>query len=150
LADRLEELGAPTDRATVARTENGTRGLSLDDALLYCAAVGAPFLSMVTITDNGAPVAVTPAQPLSPYDCRQWLRGNVPWRDEDERTYLTEVPDDEWVLYQKRGLRDMVLDFQRLLSALAHDLDVLPDNGETREQLIDRIAARLGLLRKEP
>jgi hypothetical protein len=143
LAERLADLGLPTDRATVARTETLQRGLSLDDALASAAEVGASPINMMLHTDDGALVAVTPNTHLESYDARQWARGNFELRAEDERTYRTEVPADEWVAFQRRGLNGVVEDTSRLVRA------VVEDDGDAIVRLIDQINGQLDMIRRE-
>lgn len=142
LADRLAELGAPVDRATIARTENGTRGLSLDDALLYALAVGAAPVGMMTITEDGAPVDVAPALQLQPSDARDWIRGNLSLYDQDARTYASEIADDEWIAYQKNMLGSVVAEINLLARAYAADDD------EAISRQIEQVNAGLDMLRR--
>ena len=142
LADRLAELGAPTDRATIARTESGSRGLSLDDALAYSYAVGAAPVGMFTISDDGNPVTLAPNVTLTAVEARHWIRGQFVPRAADERVYVTEVADEEWVAYQKAGLRDVVDDVQRLVNAVG------VDDKDGILQAIDRLNAGLEQLRR--
>lgn len=100
MADRLAEMGNPTDRATLARTETRTRGLSLDDAVAYSAALGASFIHMVCPLDPAEPVAVAPKLVLPAGHVRDWMRAKRVIRPEDKRTFLTEAPEEEWIARQ--------------------------------------------------
>jgi transcriptional regulator with XRE-family HTH domain len=152
LADRLGELGAPTDRATIARTENNNRGLSLDDALLYALAVGAAPANMITITEDGGPIALAPKLSVMPVEARYWIRGSailggpLPLSG-DDRTYATEVSDEEWVALQKYAMRGVIDDVQRLVNAVGAR-DATPEEKDTIGELIDRINASLEQLQR--
>jgi hypothetical protein len=111
--------------------------------LLYSAAVGAPPISMTTITEDGAPIMVAPNLELSPYEARQWMHGNL-WLDpRDERTYLTEVSEEEWVVYQKHHLRDLLDEVQRLVGAVVgEDRDAIADQIDEINAILDRLRRR--------
>jgi transcriptional regulator with XRE-family HTH domain len=143
LADRLAELGAPTDRATIARTETRQRGVSLDDAFLYAAAVGASPLTMTTVSAEGNPIAIAPNLHHTPYDTRDWIRGNLELRPEDARTYQTEVPEEDWIARQRHFLSGAIYDVNRLVRAFADD------NRDDIPRLIDQINTQLTMLATE-
>jgi transcriptional regulator with XRE-family HTH domain len=117
LADRLAEMGEPVDRATIARTETGARGVYLDDAVAYAAALGASFLHMVVPLGNDQPVIVAPNLVVSPIAARQWMRAQAPLRPEDQRTLVTESPDDEWVGRQNVLVNVLLEKVQSLIDA---------------------------------
>ncbi len=96
LADRLAALGAPTDRATVARTENSTRGLSLDDMLLYAAALDVSPLHLFIPLEDDQEIQVTPTLSVPAARARKWVRGHDPLPNQDPKTYRTELPRAEW------------------------------------------------------
>jgi transcriptional regulator with XRE-family HTH domain len=121
LAKRLGELGAPVDRATVARTEGGTRGLSLDDALLYAAALGVAPVYLFTPVDSTPELVVAPELVINPIIARQWMRGLAALREEDNRTYFSEIPTEEWVAQQKRGVHHLLGLVQAFVEAAADD-----------------------------
>lgn len=101
LADRLAELGEPTDRATLARTETRQRGLSLDDAMAYAAALGVAFVHMVCPLENEREVVVASDMVVPARQLREWVRGRVVLDPgDDERTFLAEAPKDEWIARQ--------------------------------------------------
>jgi transcriptional regulator with XRE-family HTH domain len=104
LADRLSELGAPLDRAGIARLENGNRGISLDDAITLTVALGAQFMHMIIPLNRNAEMALAPALTVRSSEARQWFRGMAWFREEDRRTYFTEVPDDELLAMRERSV----------------------------------------------
>ena len=78
MANRLAEMGEPIDRATLARTESEARGLSLDDALLYAAALDASPVGLLFPKDDDAPVALGPQFRVRSEYARRWLMGLAP------------------------------------------------------------------------
>jgi transcriptional regulator with XRE-family HTH domain len=78
MANRLAEMGEPIDRATLARTESGARGLALDDALLYAAALDASPVGLLFPEDDEAPVALGPKFRVRSAYARRWLMGLAP------------------------------------------------------------------------
>ena len=107
LADRLEALGAKTDRATIARTESGSRGIALDDALLYATALNVPLTVLITGPGEN-PIAVAPKRTATPAEVRDWLKGENPLEGEHKRTYFTEteqVSDEDWLIERHPATR---------------------------------------------
>ncbi len=119
LAERLDELGAGADRATVARTENGKRGITLDNAVTYCAALGAPLLYMI-VGVKVEPVAIAPGLRVSGGEARRWARGMAALRPEDDRTYITEVPEADYLAGYRAGLSVLLNLVQDLVDAAAN------------------------------
>lgn len=95
MADRLAEMGNPTDRATVARTESRSRGVSLDDALAYTAALGPSLVHMVTPLGDDDQVAIAGDYIVPAPTLRRWMKDQWPLRPEDARTFAFERPDHE-------------------------------------------------------
>ncbi len=143
LAKRLGELGAPVDRATVARTEGGARGLSLDDALVYAAAVGVAPVNLFTPVNSTPALVVAPELVVDPILARQWIRGLAALRQEDARTYFSEIPTEEWVAQQKRGVQHLLGLVQAFVEAAGADdrqrmADLVDDmNAELERQRTD-------------
>jgi transcriptional regulator with XRE-family HTH domain len=118
LAERLRELGAPMDRATLARTEGGKRGLSLDEALTISAALGpSPLHMFVPLRDE--PVQLAPELVTRPRIVRQWVRGQGSLREEDNRTYSAEVSDEDWARRNDVTVAFVYSKMQNALDALA-------------------------------
>ena len=159
LADRLAEIGAATDRATVARTETGARGISLDDAITYTAALGSQFIHMV-VGVTGGDVALAPGLEASDVTARRWLRGQLSLQEEhealqgDERTYWSEIPEEEWLAQQRFGIGMLLRQVEGLVNAaVAEDregmlLAIDSVNAELERQRAD--AERQKLLEQRP
>jgi transcriptional regulator with XRE-family HTH domain len=107
LADRLAELGTKMDRATVARTESLARGISLDEAFTLCAALGIAPVFAFFPHGHGTQVEIAPELTVDAGHAQAWLRGELPLRREDERVFMEEVPEREWIL-QRKGLADLL------------------------------------------
>jgi transcriptional regulator with XRE-family HTH domain len=119
LAARLGELGVPVNRATVARTETGTRGITLDDALLYAAALGPSPVNMFLPLRSDDPVELAPNLSVRSDKVRRWARGQGPLREEDQRTYFTEASDEEWARRNDVTLAFVLSKVQDAIDALA-------------------------------
>lgn len=144
LAKRLGELGAPVDRATVARTEGGTRGLSLDDALLYAAALGVAPVYLFTPVGTSPTIVVAPQLVVDPIRVRHWMRGNSKLTDEDDaRTYFSEVPTEVWVAQQRRGVQHLLGLVQAFVDAAGDD------DREQMGEVLDDMNAELDRQRTE-
>jgi transcriptional regulator with XRE-family HTH domain len=95
LADRLRNLGAPIDRASVARLETGKRGLSVDEAMRLAAALNVAPVHLLVDPDGDEPVQATPTDQLTPAEARDWIRGAMPLVSQDPRGYRMNVPRAE-------------------------------------------------------
>lgn len=96
LAAALNELGAQTDRAAVAKVELGKRGLALDEAFLYALVLDVAPVHLFTPIDSDEPIGLGPNVQCSPSEMRAWIRGQAPmFPPQNPRTYFGEVPMDE-------------------------------------------------------
>jgi len=96
LANRLAELGAALHQTAVAKVENGTRKVSLDDAFLFATALEVSPTWLVTMPSGTDPVAVAPKVQCSPAVVRGWLRGAAPLPGHSARAFFSEAPDEVW------------------------------------------------------
>ena len=114
LADLLRDRGVPVDRATVARVETGSRGISVDDLTLFATALGiSPIALLVPLSDDSS-VRVTPNLVTPSGAVREWVRGHRQLPGAESRVFRQEVADSEWVATQNSNYRE--------LRALVHDL----------------------------
>lgn len=131
LADRLAELGEPVDRSTIAKIENGSRQVSLDEALRLAAALEVSPVHLFADSPNEGPAGTkygsAPARPqvrlaaklaVSPREARMWIRGQQPLRGADRKTFYTEVSDEEWVAMQQHGIRFLLDRVNALMDAV--------------------------------
>jgi transcriptional regulator with XRE-family HTH domain len=77
LADRLEELGAPLDRSTIAKVESGKRGVLLDEVFWFAVALDVSPPALVLPRD-AEPVQLAPALEAGSWEALQWFRGLYP------------------------------------------------------------------------
>ena len=96
LADRLRILGAPIDRASLARLETRKRGLSVDEAMRLAAALNVAPVHLLVDPDGDEPVQATPTELLTPKEARDWIRGAQPLVSQDPRGYSANVPRAEF------------------------------------------------------
>jgi transcriptional regulator with XRE-family HTH domain len=136
LADRIRELGGVMDRAAIAKTETGRRGVSLDDALLFAAALNvSPSNLFVPRTGNDL-LAVAPRREVPPSAARHWVRGEWPLAGDDERAFYAQGSDEDWIGLFNTGLFDVVRKVQALVDAAETN-----DRDEMRELVKDLNAA---------
>ncbi|MDQ3756494.1 MAG: hypothetical protein M3394_01430 [Actinomycetota bacterium] len=95
MADRLGSIGEPVDRATIARAESRTRGMSLDDAVAWSVALGPSLLHMIVPLDDEPYLLVAGGVTSDPTTARRWLRGYEALKLEDARTVMAERPASE-------------------------------------------------------
>jgi transcriptional regulator with XRE-family HTH domain len=117
LADRLAELGMPMDRTVIAKLENATRRVTLDEAFALAAALGVSPANLFLPLEAGTDVAIAPKLAVLPRAARAWVRGQQPLHRDDARTFYTEVSDVEWVGMQQSGIRFLLQHIQDLIDA---------------------------------
>lgn len=148
LARRLDAAGYPMGQATIAKLETGERkNVTVDDVLAISWVLSVAPVHMLVPLRGDDPVEITPTLGLDPPTARRWIRGNpmISWMVGDTRAYSVEVPDEDFTLVQKRGIRidqylrhidDMreaeggdeeriLRALDRLLAAVQHDRDEL-------------------------
>ena len=134
VADRLAESGVGLDRAAISKLEADPpqRGLSLDEALAICAALGVSPRAMIFPDDPNDRVMVG-ERFVTGLDGRHWLDGESPLGGTDDRAFFSETADEDWrlsrapdyqtVIHRVRLARDDFLaerpDAGRLLDAMA-------------------------------
>lgn len=143
LCDRLAEVGARTDRATIARTESGERGVSLDDAVLYSAALGASLVHMIIPINGGELLALAPQWEVTPRLARHWVRAESALRPEDGRTLVAEAPEEEWLARQHVFLDLAAAQLRDVVDA------VVDEDRERAADSIDKLNLLLERIRKE-
>ena len=153
LAKRCAELGEPSYRqTTIAKIENGDRGVGLEDVLVLSAALKVPPGWLVTPAERGAEVEVTPALTAAATAVRAWL-GGEPFPgsldDEDERALFAMMPAEELAVFRWPGVAQMRASVRGLCDATADD-----DEDRRRDTMlgqlrmiafnVDRLRAELG------
>ena len=96
LADRIAEHGYEgLDRNVIANLENGRRlTVSVEEWLVLSLALDvAPIHLLVPFTDDRVLVGHWDIEADA---ARDWIRGASPHPAQDERTFRTEVPEQEW------------------------------------------------------
>jgi transcriptional regulator with XRE-family HTH domain len=107
LARRMTEAGYPMDKAAVLRVEKGKRGLSLDEALGFCAVLNVAPAYMLTPPDSTF-IALTDKFGMDAEALREWLQFAL-WN-------WTPAPDED---HFRAGLRDR---FENVAAQLAQAL----------------------------
>jgi len=73
LAARVNEMGVPMTKTAVLRIEKGERGISLDEAVAFAAALNVVFASLLS-PPEGEVIAVTDKMAMNGERFREWLR----------------------------------------------------------------------------
>lgn len=102
LADRLNQIGARTDRTAVAKVESGKRELSLREAFQYAYALHVAPVHLFVPTDSDEPINIGPNLEASPAEVRAWIRGQRPMPFQDPRAYFSTVPENEFPSGEER------------------------------------------------
>jgi transcriptional regulator with XRE-family HTH domain len=106
LADRLHELGAPIDRATISKIETGDRRVTLDETFWFAYALGVSPAALVLPRPARSMVAVTPTTSVTALETLYWLRGvyslaEGEWDEAEERFFAEETLDEEVLAYRR-------------------------------------------------
>ena len=103
LAKKIRAMGVSMDRATIAKIEAGAasgrtkgRKVSIEELLILAAALGVSPIHLLVPLDDESPVAVTPEVTRSARSVRAWIRGQIPLREADARTFYSEAPPNEF------------------------------------------------------
>jgi transcriptional regulator with XRE-family HTH domain len=95
LADRLTEIGYPTERTTVVKIEAGGRrsNAPISDVFAFAVAFGvSPVHLLVPLDDEAEVRIVGVAEPMKAPAARAWIRGRLLLPDADTVAYLSEFP----------------------------------------------------------
>ena len=74
------------------------RNISLEDVLGIAMALGVNPVELIVPQDADILLRIGSAE-ISPQAARDWFRQKQPLRKQDEKTYFTEVPQEEWDRY---------------------------------------------------
>jgi transcriptional regulator with XRE-family HTH domain len=103
LAERVVQIGGPAyDRATISKIENGQRGVSLNEAFIFAAALRVAPINLFVPVKNDLKFELTPMITTTPSYARPWVRGELPLAGLEDKAFWTEVPDEQW---RKRSAR---------------------------------------------
>ena len=95
LAERMNQLGARTDRSVVAKVESGRRAISLEDVFRYALALDVAPVHLIVPIDSTEPIHLAPNLEAAPHEVRAWIRGFRPML-QDPRVYFSRVPRSEF------------------------------------------------------
>src|ERR1039457_2619992 len=84
LAPRLAALDCPIDRSTIAKIESGKRGISLDEAFAFAAALGVSPAALALPRGTATDVRVAPKRTVRGYEAHRWLQGRASLFGDDE------------------------------------------------------------------
>ena len=129
-ADELARLGEPMDRAIIARVETDNRGISLDEAILFAAALGTSLENMIVPSDVGVPgssqtVQIAGKLAVPARDLLLWLKGLQPLRmPEDLGAWFKAMPDGDLRAFLHFGMQPVAQAMHSLIEALGVDYDL--------------------------
>jgi len=92
LARRLQEVGHPINRATIAKIESGARVVTLDEVLVFAVVFDISPLHLIVPEDPTEVVAVTPSVSATAAKLRRWWRGYEALPEQDANLYRTLIP----------------------------------------------------------
>jgi transcriptional regulator with XRE-family HTH domain len=95
LADRLNLLGGRFERTIIAKIENGSRELMLQEAFQFAYALDVAPVHLFVPTDSDDAINIGPNMTATPAEVRAWIRGRYPMF-QDPRHYFTSVPESEF------------------------------------------------------
>jgi transcriptional regulator with XRE-family HTH domain len=105
LSERITALGGRVGRVAITKIEKGQRGLSLDDALLFAAALNVPPAVLWFGLGTVDRVHITPLSEIHPDLAARWLAGEIPLAS-SERIQMGRA---EWEETWKRAARSLQL-----------------------------------------
>jgi transcriptional regulator with XRE-family HTH domain len=101
LADRLREIGRETDRATVARVEQGKTLAALDMVIAIAAALHVPPVHLLVPLSEEETVAITPKLTVDAPAARAWIRGVGLLPGEELLDVWPHLPESEKRAYHR-------------------------------------------------
>jgi transcriptional regulator with XRE-family HTH domain len=156
VARRVAELGGKLHFATLSKVEAGTRGVSLDEALLLAAALqvsAGKLISGEAAATHGQEQAVQVADQLTlnRHQMREWLCGQIYIKldsTSDDPALRDVMPDENWAMTMGVYVESIVGRVQDLLEAI--DRELLEDGDELpadTAKALEAVQAQLGKLR---
>jgi transcriptional regulator with XRE-family HTH domain len=138
LAERLSELGLPTDRTTVLKIEKGettrARNVSLREALAIAAALEVAPVHLIAPLEDDVLVAVTDEHVITAKHLRGWIRAELFLPGGTARGIAAGMPESE--------LRRMFASRIAQAAALTPDERAFVDR--RRKAVLGRVADKLG------
>jgi transcriptional regulator with XRE-family HTH domain len=108
LSERLNELGYPMNRVTLAKIETGgtrARNVTLEEVFAISYALGvSPLFMSVPYSPESRLQVVPVLRPSTPLVARAWLAGGWTLADEDVDFFARELPPDERFIDVMRDL----------------------------------------------
>ncbi len=104
LARELGSVGWTVNRAQVAKSETGTRKISLDEAVNIAWALGLPPALLYLPLGESAEVAIAPEVIVHPDLARKWIAGTEPASHSNQRAHLVgewRSDMDVWWLHDR-------------------------------------------------
>lgn len=149
LAERLDDLGLPLNRVTLAKIEaGGTRAgnTSVEEVLAIAAALSVPPLSLILPLEGERDIAITPSSPVNPFYALNWMLGLEPFAQQGSGGLHVKSHHDTWE-NSRRGLRMAITlnGLTREVRRAASRLDLVqPQQAEQAERNFDLLLMRLG------
>jgi transcriptional regulator with XRE-family HTH domain len=135
LAQRVTEIGVPMGQSMVGRLENGTRTLSLDDAIALALAVGAPLMHLLSVGRDER-LALAPKVHVDAEQAYKWFLGL-------EGAPGTEFADE---IAPSKPTLQLEQTLEKEMQARRDRLDALDRRFEELEERFERERDRVGNL----
>jgi transcriptional regulator with XRE-family HTH domain len=144
LTKRLADAGAMIgSKGAVAKIENGTRKVLLDDAIQIAAALDIALVRLLIPLDRNAEVDLSPTQQVTSKDLRQWIAGSQPLRGGDIRTFLADMPREEFLIHMDSGVAAFTREIEELAEWISNDATLSADDlYDELDRLFRRLAVR--------
>jgi transcriptional regulator with XRE-family HTH domain len=126
------------DRSTIARLENGDRGVTLDDVFHLAVALDVSPMRLMTPDKPSHPIVVAPAlDPVLAGHVRRWVNGDQPLEESDDRFFFKEIPEERELMRRNAGIAQIQLLLQDI-----YDCMVDPENPDP--ELLTQLLGYLG------
>jgi transcriptional regulator with XRE-family HTH domain len=152
LAMHLVEFGAMTaSKGAVAKIENGSRNVLLEEAIQIAAALDVGFARMLVPLEPDVAVELTPTQQVTSRDLRRWIQGLEPLPRGDIRPLLADMTRGEFLVQSDSALGGFNRGIEAIAEAITNDNSMTADDAYDEidrllERLLDRGADRYALL----
>jgi hypothetical protein len=105
------------NQSLISRIERGSRRVDLDEWLGICAGLGVSPVHMIVPTESDTQLIVAPHLIVPARSARQWIRGQVPLRAVNGRTFYSEVAEEELAAMEAQSFRFLLRRVQDLVDA---------------------------------
>jgi hypothetical protein len=128
----MSDLGFPIGQSSLAKLENGSRKITLDEAVALTVALDVAPTSLLISWDAEGQIALAPKVTATTRVARSWFRGWTCLPEQDIHAFLTEMPRDEWFAHRNTLVASMADLYEAITDAQQH-----ADDPEQRDELAE-------------